>query len=485
MLASGSCAPLLSGKLGRSGGPQGWHHSSGVSGPHTSSMSRHRILALLAALTIPFAAWAGPREDIEETLTAAVVQIQSHYVDAVSTRQVTLAGLRSLAPLLQPAALQLAIRTQEKAKGVTPQVRVLTDTLMRVPDSEREAALKAALRGMLAGLDTHSRLVAPAEFKPPPASVGLELQMTQGRLTVVRALPGGPAEQAGLRGGDVIVAVDETLTDGMRLAEAVTLLRGEVGTPVILKVQRIGESTTLKMTLVRAPLPAPPSVSWEREGGIAVIRIAAFNQRTAADFSAALNAAADQVSVPLQGLVLDLRGNAGGLLNVAEQVGGLLLPSGTLIGSLRGRSAQNARRLVARGGEIVPGLRMSVLVDGRTGAGAELVAGALQDHGRALLIGERTAGAGTVQTVLPLPREEGGLLLTSARMVRATGAGVEEDGVVPDVVHAAGTRQLVVRDDLLAGFDKALAWRIQAAVAQAGAEADVVRVAAMAAMRRD
>lgn len=448
-------------------------------------MSRHRILALLAALTIPFAAWAGPREDIEDTLTAAVAQIQSHYVDAVSTRQVILTGLRSLAPLVQPATLQLAIRTQEKAKGVTPQVRVLTETLMRVPDSEREAALKAALRGMLAGLDTHSRLVAPAEFKPPPASVGLELQMTQGRLTVVRALPDGPAEQAGLRGGDVIVAVDETQTDGMRLAETVTLLRGGVGTPVVLQVQRIGEAALLKMTLVRAPLPAPPSVSWEREGDTAVVRIATFNQRTTADFSAALDAAADQVGAPLQGLVLDLRGNAGGLLDVAEQVGGLLLPSGTVIGSLRGRSAQNARRLVARGGEIVPGLRMSVLVDGRTGAGAELLAGALQDHGRALLIGERTAGAGTVQTVLPLPREEGGLLLTSARMVRATGVGIEEDGVVPDLLHEAGTGQFVVRDDLVAGFDKALAWTIQAAVARAEAGVDVVRVAAVMAVDRD
>lgn len=447
-------------------------------------MSRHRALALLAAVTIPFTAWAGPREDIEDTLTAAVVQIQTHYVDAVSSRQVMLSGLHSLAPLVQPAALQLAIRAQEKAKGVTPQVRVLTDTLMRVPDSERDAALKTVLSGMMTGLDTYSRLVAPVEFKPPPASVGLELQMTQGRLTVVRALPGGPAKKAGLQGGDVIVAVDETQTEGMRLAEAVALLRGDVGTPVVLQVQRIGEAVPLKMTLERAPLPAPPSVLWEREGDIAVVRIAAFNPRTAADFRAALNAAADQVSAPLQGFVLDLRGNAGGLLDVAEQVSGLLLPSGTVIGTLRGRSAQNARRLVAKGGEIAPGLRMSVLVDGRTGAGAELVAGALQDHGRAFLIGERSAGAGTVQTVLPLPREEGGLLLTSARMVRATGAGIEGDGVVPDLVHDAETGQFVVREDLVAGFDQALVSRVQAAVARAGASVDKVSVAAVAALGR-
>lgn len=447
-------------------------------------MNRHRVLALLAALTIPFTAWAGPREDIEDTLTAAVVQIQTHYVDAVSSRQVMLSGLHSLAPLVQPAALQLAIRAQEKAKGVTPQVRVLADTLMRVPDSERDAALKTVLSGMMTGLNTYSRLVAPVEFKPPPASVGLELQMTQGRLTVVRALTGGPAEKAGLQGGDVIVAVDEARTEGMRLADAVALLRSDVGTPVVLQVQRIGEAAPLKMTLARAPLPAPPSVLWEREGDIAVIRIAAFNQRTAADFSAALNAAADQVSAPLQGLVLDLRGNAGGLLDVAEQVSGLLLPSGTVIGTLRGRSAQNARRLMAKGGEIALGLRMSVLVDGRTGAGAELVAGALQDHGRALLIGERSAGAGAVQTVLPLPREGGGLLLTSARMVRATGAGIEGDGVMPDLVYDAETGQFVVREDLAAGFDQALVSRVQAAVARAEATVDKVRIAAVAALGR-
>lgn len=450
--------------------------------PMTSTRALTLLASLLTFLSIPLSACAGPREDIEETLTAAVTQIQTHYVDAVEAHTVIGAGLNGLSPLAQPGD-ETPQNIQHQA---TPAhgIRALSDTLMGLPEDQRDAALKATLDGMLAGLDGHSRLVAPIEFKPPPASIGLELKMVQGRLTIVRALPGGPAEQAGLRGNDVILGVDGKQTEGLPLAEAVSLLRGEVGTRVSLQVLRPGETDPRSMDLTRALLPAPPSVLWELEGDVAVIRIAAFNSRTATDFSAALKAAEKQADAPLHGLVLDLRGNAGGLLDVAEQVGSLLLPSGTVIGTLRGRSPQNARQLVARDGDVLPDVRMSVLVDGRTGAGAELVAGALQDYGRALLIGQRTAGAGTIQTVLPLPREQGGLLLTSARMLRATGAPIDETGVTPDLLQDADTGQLVIREDLAADFNKQLAWRIQAAAAQAEPGADVGRVVALAALGR-
>ena len=451
-------------------------------------MMRNRVLALLVSLTLSGVALAGPREDIEGKLTAAVVQIQAHYVDPIDARQIVISGLRGLAPLAQaaggtrPDSLDQAISAQAKAAGVTPQVRILTDELMRFSGKERDAAVNTALNAMLTGLDSHSRLVAPVEFKPPPASIGLELKMEQGRLTVVRALPGGPAEQAGLQPDDVIVSVDGKATAGMRLAEAVTLLRGELGTRTELRVQRPGEAAPLVMTPERAPVPAPPTLTWETQERVALIRITAFNTTTSADFRAALKAATDEAGAPIQGLVLDLRGNAGGLLDVAEHLGSLLLPPGTVIATLRGRSPLNERRLTARDGDILPGVQISVLVDGRTGAGAELVAGALQDHGRALLIGARTTGAGTIQTVLPLPRDEGGMLLTSARMLRPTGRPIEQAGVTPDLLYDAQTHVFAVREDLAAGFNKRIERRIQAAVARAEPGADLPRIAAVAAL---
>ncbi|MFJ1299216.1 S41 family peptidase [Pseudomonadota bacterium AL_CKDN230030165-1A_HGKHYDSX7] len=449
---------------------------------------RKRALAFLLALTFSGAPLAGPRDDIEGKLTAAVVQIQAHYVDPVDSRQVVISALRGLAPLAHAAgashsnALDQAIRAQDKAAGVTPQVRILTEELMRFPDAERNAAVTTALNAMLTGLDAHSRFVAPVEFKPPPASIGLELKMEQGRLTVVRALPGGPAEAAGLRAGDVITTVDGQATEGMHLPQAVTLLRGELGTRTQLQVQRPGRSEPMAMNPERAPVPAPPALTWDTEARVAIVRITAFNTTTSADFRAALEAATEQAGAPIQGLVLDLRGNAGGLLDVAEHLGSLLLPPGTVIATLRGRSPLNERRLTARDGDILPGVQISVLVDGRTGAGAELVAAALQDHGRALLIGARTTGAGTIQTVLPLPRDESGMLLTSARMLRPTGTPIEQTGVTPDLLYDATTGVFAVREDLAAGFNTRIERRIQAAVARAESGADLPRVAAVAAL---
>ena len=452
-------------------------------------MMRQRVLALLVSLALPGTVLAGPREDLEGKLTAAVVQIQAHYVDPIDTRRVVIAGLRGLAPLAQAAgaaraaSLDEAIRAQDKAAGVTPQVRLLTDELMRFPAPQaRDAAVQTALNAMLNGLDPQSRLIAPVEFKPPPASVGLELKMEQGRLTVVRALPGGPAEKAGLRADDVITSVDGRPTEGMGLAQAVSLLRGEVGTLTQLQVRRAGETAPLEIQAERAPVPAPAALTWDIEGRVALVRITAFNATTGADFRAALEAAAAQAGAPVQGLVLDLRGNAGGLLDVAEHLGSLLLPPGTVIATLRGRSPMNERRLTARDGDILPGVQISVLVDGRTGAGAELVAGALQDHGRALLIGARTTGAGTIQTVLPLPRDEGGMLLTTARMLRPTGTPIDQAGVTPDLLYDAPTGLFAVREDLVSGFNKRIERRIQAAVARAEPGADLPRVAAVAAL---
>ncbi|AUZ20197.1 hypothetical protein AL509_29870 [Achromobacter xylosoxidans] len=182
------------------------------------------------------------------------------------------------------------------------------------------------------------------------------------------------------------------------------------------------------------------------------------------------------------GLVLDLRGNAGGLLDAAEQVAGLALPEGSVIGSLRGRAPDNVRALRARDPLVPRGVPMVVLVDRRTAAGAEIVAAALQDHGRALLIGAKTLGAGTIQTVLPLPAGQGALIVTTHRVHRANGARLDGTGVAPDMRLDEAKRRITVRDDIAADFNGALAQRVRDAVAGAPAGADVALLAARAAL---
>lgn len=429
--------------------------------------------------------------EIEATLAAAMTQVADQYVDPVGSRMLAVHGLRALAVLpgadapARRAAIEQAVQAEHQAEGLAPQTRILADEILRFGDgAAREAALYAALRGMMASLDPYSRVASRAELAPPPASVGLELSLRNGALTVVRPLPGGPGERAGIQAGDIVVSVDGQPTAGLPLPEAVALLRGATGTRPALALRRPGTAGTAGTIMAqpeRGPVQAPPTVQWERDGAVALIRVSGFDSRTGAQLRESLDAAA-RAGAPLAGLVLDLRGNAGGLLEVAEQVAGMALPEGATIGGLRGRTPANAHPLRARDALLPHDVAVVVLVDQRTGAGAEIVAAALQDHGRALLIGAQTAGAGTIQTVLPLPAEQGALVVTTARVYRANGTRLDAAGVTPDMLLDEATRRITVRADLAADFNSALAQRVRTAVARAPAGADTARLAALTAL---
>lgn len=429
--------------------------------------------------------------EIEATLAAAMTQVADQYVDPVGSRMLAVHGLRALAVLpgadapARRAAIEQAVQAEHQAEGLAPQTRILADEILRFgDDAAREAALYAALRGMMASLDPYSRVASRAELAPPPASVGLELSLRNGALTVVRPLPGGPGERAGIQAGDIVVSVDGQPTAGLPLPEAVALLRGATGTRPALALRRPGTAGTAGTIMAqpeRGPVQAPPTVQWERDGAVALIRVSGFDSRTGAQLRESLDAAA-RAGAPLAGLVLDLRGNAGGLLEVAEQVAGMALPEGATIGGLRGRTPANAHPLRARDALLPHDVAVVVLVDQRTGAGAEIVAAALQDHGRALLIGAQTAGAGTIQTVLPLPAEQGALVVTTARVYRANGTRLDAAGVTPDMLLDEATRRITVRADLAADFNSALAQRVRTAVARAPAGADTARLAALTAL---
>ncbi|RYF49934.1 MAG: hypothetical protein EOO27_32645 [Comamonadaceae bacterium] len=233
---------------------------------------------------------------------------------------------------------------------------------------------------------------------------------------------------------------------------------------------------------VRGPVQAPSLVRWERDGAVAVIRISGFDSRTGDQLRSAVKAATARAAAPLEGLVLDLRGNVGGLLDMAEQVAGLALPEGAVIGTLRGRTPDNVRALRARAPLLPNDVTLVVLVDNRSAAGAEIVAAALQDHGRALLIGAKTLGAGTIQTVMPLPAEQGALVITTARVHRANGVGLDALGVTPDMMLDEATRRVTVREDIAGGFNGALLQRVRDAVAHAPAGTEVALLAARIAL---
>ncbi|RBL85971.1 hypothetical protein DDE05_13520 [Streptomyces cavourensis] len=356
---------------------------------------RRSAIAIFAASLAAFAAPASaqPRELVESTLTATLTQLMNQYVDPVDTRALALHGLRALQALpgqageasaSRQSAIDQAVAAEGRATDIPAQSRILADEILRFADgAPRDAALNAALRGMMASLDAYSRVATPAEMTPPPASVGLELSIQNGALTVMRPLPGGPGERAGLRTGDVISHIDGRATAGLPLSEAVALLRGATGTRPTLRIQRPGAPDLLTVQPVRGPVQAPPSVRWDMNGAVAVVTLAAFDSKTDSQLRAALDAAAARAGSRLGGLVLDLRGNAGGLLDVAEQVAGVMLRKGSRIGNLYGRTPADSRALVARDSLLPHDVPVVVIVDRRTGAGAEIVAAALQDHGRA------------------------------------------------------------------------------------------------------
>lgn len=451
---------------------------------------RQSLCALLWACTTAHASAAAmTREEIEATLAAAMTQVVNQYVDPLDSRVLVVNGLSALKALpgaedpSRKAAIEQAVLTGHQTEGMTPQIRILTGEILRFADgTPREMALDAALRGMMAGLDPYSRVATRAELAAPPASVGLELSIRDGALTVVRPLPGSPGERAGVQAGDIVTHVDGRATADLPLPEAVALLRGTAGTRATLTLRRPGSASAITAQPVRGPVQAPPTVRWDLDGALAVIRISAFDSRTGRQLKDALDAASAHAEAPLAGLVLDLRGNAGGLLDAAEQVAGMVLPEGSEIGSLRGRTPDNARTLRARAPLVPQGVPVVVLVDHRTGAGAEIVAAALQDHGRALLIGTATLGAGTIQTVRSLPGNQGALVITTARVHRADGARLDSVGVAPDMLLDGTGRRVTLRADIAADFNSALAQRVRAAVASAPDGADTALLAALTAL---
>lgn len=301
-----------------------------------------------------------------------------------------------------------------------------------VEDIDAEVLLDGALRGMLAELDLHSSYLDQTDYAELQAEtsggfvgVGIEVAVVDDRFRVVAPLKGGPAEQAGIESGDVITAVDGQGVEDKRLMDLIRLLRGDVGEPVSLSLERAGEA--IEISVVRDQVSITSIESRQLAGGVGYIAIRQFQIDTASKLDDALRTL--NVSA---GLILDLRDNPGGVLNASVAVADRFLDSG-LIAYTEARDRRRQLSFDAKRGDVLNGAPLAVLINGASASAAEVVAGALADHDRATLIGTRTFGKGSVQTVLPLSGERA-LKLTTARYFTPSGRVIQGNGIEPDLI---------------------------------------------------
>lgn len=317
--------------------------------------------------------------------------------------------------------------------------RVSSEYVEALPEGRLE---QAAVEGVIASLDPHSAFLDAAAYDEMRVNtagsytgIGIEVSAVEDRVTVVAPIEGSPAERAGVRAGDVVLAVDGVRVSGGRLSEAIERLRGFPGSRVRLAVNRDGEPAPLTFDLERSEVHMRTVAAEPLTGGFGYTRISQFSDSTPADLDQALANLGAGRQGRLRGLVLDLRGNPGGVLEAAASVADEFLEDGVIVRG-EGRTPESRFELDATAGDALHGAPLVVLIDGGSASGAEIVAGALRDHERATLMGERTFGKGSVQTVIPL-RHGQALKLTTSRYYTPSGASIHERGLEPDYAVAS------------------------------------------------
>ncbi|HHB13315.1 MAG TPA: S41 family peptidase [Chromatiales bacterium] len=314
-------------------------------------------------------------------------------------------------------------------------VRVKKDYVKPVDDQE---LIEHAIRGMLSGLDPHSAYLNADEFKELQigtsgefGGLGIEVGMENGFVKVIAPIDDTPAQRAGIQAGDLIIRIDDKPVKGMTLNEAVKLMRGKKGTKIKLTVVREGADKPLEFTIVRDVIRVKSVKSRMLEPGFGYVRITSFQSKTTRNLIDAIKKLEKKNKGPLKGLVLDLRNNPGGVLNAAVGVADAFLDKGLIVYT-EGRVADAKLRYSATQGDVLHGAPMVVLINGGSASASEIVAGALQDHQRAIIMGRRSFGKGSVQTILPL-NEETAIKLTTALYFTPSGRSIQAEGIQPDI----------------------------------------------------
>ena len=303
---------------------------------------------------------------------------------------------------------------------------------------DEQKLVYSAINGMLAALDPHSAFMAAAEYKDMQertsgefGGLGLEVRMEDGLVKVSRPMEDSPALRAGVKAGDTITAIDGTPVLGMTLNEAVDKMRGRVNTPIDLTITREGVTDPLVVRVTR-DIIRQASVRFRAEGNAVYILITSFSEQTESGVRRAMSEVRAQLGDKFEGVILDLRNNPGGLLEQSVAVVDAFLERGEVV-STRGRDPGNVQRYTARRGDLAEGKPIIVLTNNGSASASEIVAGALQDQKRAIILGTTTFGKGSVQTIMPMG-DQGAMRLTTSRYYTPSGRSIQGTGVTPDVI---------------------------------------------------
>lgn len=313
--------------------------------------------------------------------------------------------------------------------------RVRSDYVEKPDDSE---LIESAINGMLSALDPHSAYLNPKHFRDMQVQtrgefggLGIEVTMENGVVKVVSPIEGTPAERAGIQANDLITHLDDEQIVGMTLEQAVEKMRGPVNTPIKLTIVRKNNEEPLEIKIVRDVIRITP-VRHRADGDVGYLRISTFNEQTHAELKKSVAKLKKEIGGKLKGYVIDLRNNPGGLLDQAIAVTDAFLEKGSIV-LTRGRNLSETQRSNARPGDLTDGKKLVVLINGGSASASEIVAGALQDHRRATVIGTRSFGKGSVQTIIPLG-SKGAIRLTTARYYTPSNRSIQAKGIDPNVV---------------------------------------------------
>src|SRR5215467_5498316 len=318
--------------------------------------------------------------------------------------------------------------------------RVRANYVRPVEDHE---LIDAAIEGMVSNLDPHSSYMDAKSYndmqittKGQFGGVGIEVTQEDGLIKVISPIDGTPAAKAGIKPGDRIAGIDGVSIAGLALNEAIDKMRGPEGSKITLTILREGEKKPFDVTLQRAVVQVDAD-TWRKEGDIGYIRLPGFNEQTASGLEKAVRELKKQIGPGIKGYIIDLRNNPGGLLDQAIQVSDDVLTGGEIV-STRGRHPEDTQRYDAKGGDIMDGKPIVILINAGTASASEIVSGALQDHKRATVIGMTSFGKGSVQTIIPLGEGGGALRLTTARYYTPSGHSIQAQGIIPDIAVAQG-----------------------------------------------
>ena len=347
--------------------------------------------------------------------------------------------------LTQPRSALVGSTARAASSDTYRQLNLFGDVFERVrsdyvekPDDSK--LVETAISGMLTGLDPHSSYMDAKSFRDMQVQtrgefggLGIEVTMEDGLIKVVSPIDETPASKAGIMANDIITNLDDEAVQGLTLNQAVEKMRGRVNTKIKLKIIRKGQDKPLEITLTRDNIRVRSVRARVESDDIAYIRVTTFNEQTTEGLKREMANLTNQIGPDkIKGYILDLRNNPGGLLEEAVSVSDAFLDRGEIV-STRGRNAEETQRRTAKPGDLAKGKPVIVLINGGSASASEIVAGALQDHKRATLLGTRSFGKGSVQTIIPLGSGNGALRLTTARYFTPSGKSIQAKGIIPDI----------------------------------------------------